>query len=201
VSAPIPAFAHGRTELLRDTMGEATIAALLRNLGNDPIHAMRGSEGWGGDQAVVLRGPVDGAMSAALLVWKLEWDTPRDGEQFFAAWRRLMVKQYGASEIGGLVFDATPTGFVAANEQASRSPSRWSERKLPADVSACVAEGGHTPGSWLLRRADAVLLLRGEELGSLRPSDLVALIDLLIPTAAASSSAGSASETPKESDR
>ncbi len=41
--------------MMRDTRGEAEIAGLLLHLGHDPVHATRGSDGWGGDEVLVGR--------------------------------------------------------------------------------------------------------------------------------------------------
>jgi hypothetical protein len=183
VVARAPAFARDWKELQRETLGEAEIAALLLHLGKDAVHATRGSEGWGGDELMILESP----QATPLLVWRLRFDSERDGEQFFAAWRRLLVKTYDAT-------DATPapplvaelaagaTSFVAVAPRDAALPERLrSPLAAPGGASFCIAEQEGSAPSWLARRGAEVLLLRGKALQERTLADLVSLEEELKP--------------------
>jgi len=183
VEAPIPAFAHGWEEVQRDTLGEASIAALLRHMGHDPVHAARGSEGWGGDEALLLKAPA----GSHLLIWKIEWDSERDAVQFAAAWRRVLMKQLEAGEdddAPALVAEVAEGGgrFSVAARDAPPLPARWTGGfELPAGAAACVGERPGAPPTWLLLRGRQIVLLRGAVLEVLEPTQLAALAAELLP--------------------
>ncbi len=175
VTAPVPPFAHGFEELLRDTVGEARIAALVQNMGGGPVHATRASQGWGGDQALVLRAPE----GDELLIWRLRFDSERDGEQFVAAWRRVLARSVeagdgpgGAAGTSAVVAElaAGATRFAPIDRDRFPLPKRWSgEFALPAGACAAVAEREGDRASWLVRRGAEVILLRGRTLAQ-RPA-------------------------------
>ena len=115
------------------------IHLLIRHLGFDPIRAMRGSEGWGGDTAVVLQGP-GGALS---LVWKTLWDTPRDARQFADAWQWVAARQAerGLSEarsgrIRPLKARREEKGFVVEGEESALFDA------ISREALSAVPEGG-----------------------------------------------------------
>lgn len=74
----------GFAEESRGVWGELNIRILLQEWGCDEASATRGSEGWGGDAYVVLRGPAQ----AVGYVWITQWDSEKDASEFAAAAQR-----------------------------------------------------------------------------------------------------------------
>ncbi len=75
------ALGNGWTEAGRDTLGEAILGIWLREGGLDATAARAAAAGWGGDRAVMLRGP-DGALALALVT---EWDSSAAAGEFATA--------------------------------------------------------------------------------------------------------------------
>ncbi len=53
--------------------------------------ARKASEGWGGDQYQVYEASAGGAL---LLLYRSAWDSPRDAQEFFDAYSKLLSKKY-----------------------------------------------------------------------------------------------------------
>jgi hypothetical protein len=66
----------GWTEALQDTLGELQISIWLDELGAPDVQ--QASAGWGGDRAILLRGPADSWALASVS----EWDTADDADEF-----------------------------------------------------------------------------------------------------------------------
>lgn len=75
------ALGDGWEEIDASPVGQATIEIILQHHGV-AASAIQASEGWGGDQLVVARGPDD----AFAVAWRLAWDTPADAAEFFDAY-------------------------------------------------------------------------------------------------------------------
>ena len=180
VVAAAPAFARGWRELGRDTQGEATIAALLGNLGQDPIRAKRGSQGWGGDQALILETPA----GAELLVWRLAWDSENDAAEFFAAWRRVLTQELDRSPPGRAHFvgerDLKTGSLEPVGRDAPPIPAAWREAiALPDGSKLAVGESGDGTLSLLFSRGRGVVLLRGAIAEAVAPNRVAALAEEL----------------------
>lgn len=80
------ALGDGWEEVNASSVGQASVAIVLEHFGVPSIDAGDASEGWGGDRAVVARGPDD----AFALVWRLTWDTPDDAAAFEAAYATVV---------------------------------------------------------------------------------------------------------------
>jgi hypothetical protein len=166
VHAFVPSFARDWTATATQTMGEASIAALLLHLGDDVIHSQRGSEGWGGDELTVVESPAHGS----LLCWSTRWDRERDAAEFYAAWRHLLTQPSRDSAgdvvtpfVGELAAGATRLGAVARG--GPPVPADFAgELRLPAGVTASVAVPGDGEVSFLFQRGLDVLLVRGRPL-------------------------------------
>jgi hypothetical protein len=94
VSVPKSWSTAGFSEESRGVWGEMNTRILLQEWGCDEGAATRGSEGWGGDAYVVLRGP----SQARAFVWVTDWDSERDATEFAAASKRskgVTVSQEG----------------------------------------------------------------------------------------------------------
>lgn len=87
-------------EIEETTVGQATIDIMLEHFGVTDAEA---ADGWGGDRLTVATGP-DGDFA---LAWRLAWDTPRDAQEFLAAYRAVVaelpfaavVQSIGRSEV------------------------------------------------------------------------------------------------------
>jgi len=74
-----------------DVLGEFSISALLHQAGvRDNAEA---AAGWGGDRVVLLE-PASGAGSERLIAWKSRWDSVKDAEEFYAAYRKALQRWY-----------------------------------------------------------------------------------------------------------
>jgi hypothetical protein len=77
-----PAHAGGARLLHEDTLGELAIAALLIELGSEPLAAEVAATGWDGDRLRHYR-LADGQ---DVIVWRTLWDRSLDAEQFAEEW-------------------------------------------------------------------------------------------------------------------
>lgn len=76
-------------ELERNTMGEFNIGVILAmHLGE--YESTTPSSGWGGDEYIVWENRETGELRA---VWDTVWDTQKDAEEFFNAYRKLLRKR------------------------------------------------------------------------------------------------------------
>ncbi|NJD29140.1 MAG: hypothetical protein FIA92_12700 [Chloroflexi bacterium] len=89
------ALGAGWTEAGRDTLGEATLRTWLREGGLEGAQAGLAAAGWGGDRAVLLRGP-DGALGVALVT---EWDSAADADEFANAARTASAELVAGARI------------------------------------------------------------------------------------------------------
>lgn len=80
------ALGEGWEEVDATPIGQASIQIMLEYLGVSPPDATAASEGWGGDRAVIARGPND-AFAAA---WRLAWDSTDDADEFLAAYETVV---------------------------------------------------------------------------------------------------------------
>ncbi|MFO0983984.1 MAG: hypothetical protein U1E76_20070 [Planctomycetota bacterium] len=91
VSSVLPGY-----ELVdRNTAGELMVSIWGKLTGQDPVRALRGSRGWGGDvYELWSRGRSD----ATLLVWWSTWDTERDAVEFVDLARKCLRLRRGADD-------------------------------------------------------------------------------------------------------
>lgn len=80
------ALGDGWDEVDATPIGEEGIRTMLDFHGLDRDLANAAGAGWGGDRAVIVSGPGDDFAVA----WRLAWDTPADGREFAAAYRRIL---------------------------------------------------------------------------------------------------------------
>jgi len=74
-----------------DTFGEIMISALLGANIDDNAKAAQAASGWGGDRLTVFEG--EGGANR-VLVWKLNWDTLKDSEEFFLVYKNILGELY-----------------------------------------------------------------------------------------------------------
>ena len=166
----------GYAEVLTDTLGQATIELVISYCASDPVHAVRGSRGWGGDRLVVLQ---DGA-GELLLSWRTVWDSERDAGEFFRAWRWTATKQLVAVSEGDEVdrldlvraADALTLRAQRGKTQVALdevAPLRW--RPLRDGSFARLRCGTRAP-TWIWWSGSEVRVLRGRFLLNRHPDEL-----------------------------
>jgi len=74
-----------------DTLGEIMISALLGANIDDKAKAAQAAAGWGGDRLIVFAGE---AGENRVLVWKLNWDTEEDSQEFFLLYKEILGELY-----------------------------------------------------------------------------------------------------------
>lgn len=77
----------GWTEVDDTPIGQAFLRMMLEHHGIPLEQARTATEGWGGDRLVVAIGPDD----AFAVAWRLAWDTPRDADEFVAAYNSAIT--------------------------------------------------------------------------------------------------------------
>lgn len=92
------ALGDGWEEVDETPIGEATIEIMLVHLGVNAPDAEDAAAGWGGDRAVIVRGPDD----AFAVAWRLAWDSPADAAAFVDAYQIV---------VDGLGFPASVTAL------------------------------------------------------------------------------------------
>ena len=82
----------GKKWLLLDSnvMGELNIRILF-DIYLGKKRSFKPSAGWGGDRYAVYKNVKD---SSSILVWMSTWDTEKDAEEFFAAYKNIINKKY-----------------------------------------------------------------------------------------------------------
>lgn len=95
----LPADAAGLALASDDTWGELDVRALLATYRVAKLDAA--ATGWGGGRSAVYRAP-DGEETVALA---LDWDTPRDAQQWQDAAQRLVATAFHASPLDDCVAD------------------------------------------------------------------------------------------------
>lgn len=76
-----------------DTLGEFAISALLATHEPNKTTVVNASKGWGGDRVAILEDG-NGVQTA---LWRINWDTQKDLEEFCSAYRGVMDKIIGSS--------------------------------------------------------------------------------------------------------
>jgi hypothetical protein len=89
----------------QDTFGEFAISTLLSNFLSDKGRAATAAAGWGGDRIAVF---VDESAKLRTIVWKLNWDSEKDAEEFYREYGAALKKLYPAFK------DALPKEKAAA---------------------------------------------------------------------------------------
>lgn len=88
-----PLLGKGFTPTIKtDTLGEFITSVHLDEYLQDPARAAQAADGWEGDTFSVWQGPGDRQVFA----WQIEWDTPRDVDEFLEAYSALLRKRVGA---------------------------------------------------------------------------------------------------------
>lgn len=77
-----------RTVKFEDTLGEFAISALLATHEADKSKVVNAAKGWGGDRVVIL----EDSKGVQTAIWKINWDSQKDQEEFCAAYRAVMGK-------------------------------------------------------------------------------------------------------------
>jgi hypothetical protein len=106
---PLPALGSDWQAYDLNVMGEFITNIFLDSNDVDSGDARQASEGWGGDQYVVV-----GTDDDTALVWKSTWDSEKDAQEFYAVLGRHELRRFdtrpGISEQGTIRFEGD--GFV-----------------------------------------------------------------------------------------
>jgi len=78
-----------------DTFGEFMISALLGAHSDDKGRAARTAVGWGGDRIMLFQGDTE---DHRVLVWRLNWDSVQDAQDFYLEYGEVLKKLYPESE-------------------------------------------------------------------------------------------------------
>jgi len=88
-----PVLGKGFTPTIKaDTLGEFITSVHLDEFLQDPERAAQAADGWEGDNFSLWQGPGDQQVFA----WQIEWDVPRDVDEFLEAYSALLRKRVGA---------------------------------------------------------------------------------------------------------
>lgn len=79
-----------------DTMGEFATSLLLGNFTSEKASAAKAAAGWGGDRVAVFE---DGSSSYRRIVWKTNWDSTEDAEEFFEAYSAALSTKYSGLKV------------------------------------------------------------------------------------------------------
>jgi hypothetical protein len=90
-----PALGEDFERLERNTMGEMMVLTWGKIVAQDPVRALRGSRGWGGDRydLWVRRGS-----DRTILAWWSTWDTEQDAKEFFDLARKALTIRRGVRD-------------------------------------------------------------------------------------------------------
>ena len=80
----------GKKPYFENVAGEFTTDMMLRYF-MSPDLAIRISDGWAGDSYLVYTGSDE---TGDHVVWKTQWRTPEDGQEFFEGLRRVLLQRY-----------------------------------------------------------------------------------------------------------
>lgn len=83
----------GGVVVYSDTLGEFSMSALLAGSAAKREMAAAAAAGWAGDRAVIIR---EGA--AERVLWVTRWDSERDAQEFYSAYREFLTGQSSSVE-------------------------------------------------------------------------------------------------------
>lgn len=96
VNDPLPALGQGWDILDVNTFGEFVTDIFLDSGDISGREAREASEGWGGDEYVVV-----GSDNGDALYWQTEWDTEDDAREFFTTLSAHEIERYGGDAATG----------------------------------------------------------------------------------------------------
>ncbi len=108
--------ADTRQIIFRDTLGEFAISTLLSMFMTDKQRCANGASGWGGDTVVVYSA---GGSKDETVVWRINWDTQSDAEEFFKAYSEV-IKLRGKNHIRAVGADGLSTKLENNSELSLR---------------------------------------------------------------------------------